>query len=160
MNRELIAKARETSSVEELIELAGENGIEMSEEAAKELFDRLHSADELSDVELDKIAAGLTYPVRSGHSSFMDYLNKDSVAKAREANIPEELIELVRKNGAELTGELSDDQMDSVAGGSYGNITLDLMAERIRLESIIPPLSQEEIKAALLEKLNQLAGEG
>ena len=54
MEKELIAKAKETNTVEELMTLAKENGIRLTEEDAK-----LHPATgELSDDELDNVAGG------------------------------------------------------------------------------------------------------
>ena len=63
-------------------------------------------------------------------------LNKELLAKAKEAKTPEELLTLARENGAELTaesakmyfdlllhpqtGELSDDELDNVSGGACG----------------------------------------
>lgn len=59
-------------------------------------------------------------------------LDKELLAKAKEAKNPEELITLAKENGTELTaesakmyfdllhpktGELSDDELDNVAGG-------------------------------------------
>ena len=58
MNEELIAKAKEAKSAEELLALAGENGVEMTEENAKALFERLQSAGELADNELDSVSGG------------------------------------------------------------------------------------------------------
>ena len=58
MNKELIAKARGTKSAEELFALAKEEGIELTEDHAKELFDQFHSSDELSDEELDMVGGG------------------------------------------------------------------------------------------------------
>lgn len=52
MNREFIEKAAETSSVEELLSLARENNIEMTEEQAKDCYDRLHATGELADDEI------------------------------------------------------------------------------------------------------------
>ena len=60
MNKELIAKAKEAKSVEELLALARENNIELTEEQAKECYDRLQGTDELSDDELEKVAGGVT----------------------------------------------------------------------------------------------------
>ena len=55
---ELIEKARQAKSHEELIALAKENGIELSEDKAKEYFERLNLSGELSDEELDNVAGG------------------------------------------------------------------------------------------------------
>ncbi len=42
MEKELIARAKETGTVEELLALAKENGAELTEEEAKTYFDQLH----------------------------------------------------------------------------------------------------------------------
>ena len=57
MEKELITKAKETKTVEELMALAKENGIELNEEDAKTYFSYLHpKTGELSDEELDNVA--------------------------------------------------------------------------------------------------------
>ncbi len=59
MNKEeLIAKLKEAKSADEILALAKENGIELSEEKAKELFAELNASGELSDDDLDKVAGG------------------------------------------------------------------------------------------------------
>ena len=56
---ELIEKAKEAKNPEELMALAKENGIEMTEESAKAYFEQLHpKTGELSDDELDNVAGG------------------------------------------------------------------------------------------------------
>ena len=60
MNNELIAKAKKTATVEELLALAKENHVELSEEDAKMYFELLHpKTGELSDDELDNVAGGV-----------------------------------------------------------------------------------------------------
>lgn len=60
MNNELIAKAKKTTTVEELLALAKENQVELSEEDAKMYFELLHpKTGELSDDELDNVAGGV-----------------------------------------------------------------------------------------------------
>ena len=62
INNELIAKAKETKSVEELMALAKENDIEMTEENAEAYFNQFHpTSGELSDEELDNVAGGSCY---------------------------------------------------------------------------------------------------
>lgn len=56
--KELIAKAKEAKSAEELLSLARENKIELTEEQAKEYYNRLHSTGELTDDDLEKVAGG------------------------------------------------------------------------------------------------------
>lgn len=58
MNSELIQKAKEAKSAEELMELAKENGREFTLEQAQEYYDRLHSDGELADDELDNVSGG------------------------------------------------------------------------------------------------------
>ncbi len=55
---ELIEKAKQAKSAEELIALAKENGAQITEENAKAYFDKLNKAGELSDDELDNVAGG------------------------------------------------------------------------------------------------------
>lgn len=61
MNSELMRKATAAGSAEELLAFAKENNVEMTEEGAKELFDRLHTSGELADDELDSVAGGCAY---------------------------------------------------------------------------------------------------
>ena len=58
MKQELIAKAKEAKSVEELLAVAKECGVELTEDAAKEFYERFHATGELSDDELDAVAGG------------------------------------------------------------------------------------------------------
>ena len=59
INQELLAKAKEAKTVEELMALAKENNIELTEEKAKEYFSKLHSeTGEISDDELDNVSGG------------------------------------------------------------------------------------------------------
>lgn len=58
LNQELLAKAEEARSAEELLALAKENGIEMTEDSAKELYERMNASGELSDDELDSVSGG------------------------------------------------------------------------------------------------------
>ena len=53
MNKELLATAKEMKTPEELMALAKENGVELTEESAAAYFDRLHpQTGELSDDEV------------------------------------------------------------------------------------------------------------
>ncbi len=59
LNKELIQKAKEAKSPEELMSLAKDNGVEMTGESATAYFEQLNrSAGELSDEELDNVAGG------------------------------------------------------------------------------------------------------
>ena len=65
LNKELLAKAKEAKTPEELIALAKENGMELTEESAKAYLDLLHpQTGELSDDEAAAAitAAGLSFP--------------------------------------------------------------------------------------------------
>ncbi len=58
ISSELIAKAKQAKSAQELIALAKQNGTELTEEGAKIYFDQLHKSGELSDEELDNVTGG------------------------------------------------------------------------------------------------------
>ena len=59
LTKELVAKAKEAKTPEELMALAKENGIDMPEESAASLFEQLNSkTSELSDSELDNVSGG------------------------------------------------------------------------------------------------------
>ena len=59
LNKELLAKAKEAKTPEELLTLAKENGMELTEAEAKTYFDLLHpQTGELSDDELDNVSGG------------------------------------------------------------------------------------------------------
>lgn len=56
---EITAKAKKAKSVEELLALAKENGMEeINEETAVAYFEYFHKSGELSDEELDNVAGG------------------------------------------------------------------------------------------------------
>ncbi len=61
MTNEMIQKAKECKSAEELLALAKDNNVEMTETEAAELFAKLHNEGELSDDELDGAAGGGCY---------------------------------------------------------------------------------------------------
>ena len=59
MDQELLTRAKTAKTAEELMALAKENGIEMTEEEAQKSFALLHSqSGELADEELDNVAGG------------------------------------------------------------------------------------------------------
>ena len=59
LTKELVAKAKEAKTPEELMALAKEAGIDMTEESAASLFEQLNSkTSELSDSELDNVSGG------------------------------------------------------------------------------------------------------
>ena len=55
---ELLEKAKQSKTPEELAALAKENGIELTSESAKAYFDSLNKAGGISDDELDCVAGG------------------------------------------------------------------------------------------------------
>lgn len=60
ITQEFLDKADAANSVEELISFAKENEIDISEEEAKMLFDKIHAeSGELSDDELEDVSGGL-----------------------------------------------------------------------------------------------------
>ena len=59
LNKELVARAKEAKTPEELMALGKEAGIDMTEESAASLFEQLNSkTSELSDSELDNVSGG------------------------------------------------------------------------------------------------------
>lgn len=60
-HEELILKAKEAKSVEELLVLAKENKMELTEESAKAYFEQMHKTGELEDDDLDNVAGGHCY---------------------------------------------------------------------------------------------------
>ncbi len=59
LTKELVAKAKEAKTSEELMALAKEAGIDMTEESAALAFEQLNSkTSELSDSELDNVSGG------------------------------------------------------------------------------------------------------
>ena len=60
-HEELVLKAKEAKSAEELLALAKENGMEMTEESAKAYFEQLHKSGVLSDDELSNVSGGWCY---------------------------------------------------------------------------------------------------
>ena len=59
LTKELVAKAKEAKTSEELMALAKEDGIDMTEESAALAFEQLNSkTSELSDSELDNVSGG------------------------------------------------------------------------------------------------------
>jgi len=53
---EMMEKAKAAASAEELLKLAKEAGVEMTEESAKEAFSRLHPSEKLSIDDLDDVS--------------------------------------------------------------------------------------------------------
>ena len=59
LSKELLAKAKEAKSVEELLAFAKENGIDLTGEQAEAYFKRLNpESREIADDELDNVSGG------------------------------------------------------------------------------------------------------
>lgn len=58
MDEKLFEKAEKTKTVEELKALMSENGFNINEDKAEELYARIHSDGALSDEELDGLSGG------------------------------------------------------------------------------------------------------
>ena len=58
MTKELMEKAKAAESAEELLALAKENGMALTEEEAKKYYGRLHPDREIADEELDNVSGG------------------------------------------------------------------------------------------------------
>ena len=72
LTQEIIEKAKNTETVEELIKLARKNGVELTEEEAKATFEEAHQA--LSDDELDNVEGGTCYSSGTyGPSGYQKY---------------------------------------------------------------------------------------
>jgi predicted ribosomally synthesized peptide with nif11-like leader len=77
MNKELLEKAKRAKNAEELIALAKENGVELSDEQAKAYFAKLNSENgELGDDELDNVAGGAC--CETEYHNFYNYKRLDS----------------------------------------------------------------------------------
>ncbi len=63
---DILKKAKEAKSVEELIEIAKDNGITLSREEAEEHFASLHKNGEIEDDELDSVAGGACHTTYNG----------------------------------------------------------------------------------------------
>ena len=57
-HEEMILKAKEAKTAEELLAFAKENGMELSEEGAKAYYEQFHKSGELSDDELGNVSGG------------------------------------------------------------------------------------------------------
>ncbi len=58
MNKEIIEKAKNAKSAEEIAEIAKENGTQISLKYAEKLFEALKKSGEISDAELENAAGG------------------------------------------------------------------------------------------------------
>lgn len=76
MQQELIQKARHCKSIQKLLALAQENGVEITEEQAKDIFAKLNPANgEIADEELDNVSGGCGYePEQPDESQVISYI--------------------------------------------------------------------------------------
>ncbi len=58
MNEELLKKAKEAKSAEELIEMAKAEKLPVTDEQVREYFEKINASGELDDDELDAVAGG------------------------------------------------------------------------------------------------------
>ena len=58
LTREMMEKAKTAKSMQELLEMAKAENIELSAEEAEKAFEKLNKSGELSDAELDNVAGG------------------------------------------------------------------------------------------------------
>ena len=58
LTREMMEKAKTAKSMQELLEMAKAENIELSAEEAEKAFEKLNKSGELSDDELDNVSAG------------------------------------------------------------------------------------------------------
>ena len=58
LTREMMAKAKTAKSMQELLEMAKAENIELSAEEAEKAFEKLNKSGELSDEELDNVSGG------------------------------------------------------------------------------------------------------
>ena len=58
VNKELLEKAKTAKTVEELLDMAKKENIDMTEEEATKAFAELHKSGEMSDDELDNVSGG------------------------------------------------------------------------------------------------------
>lgn len=65
-SKELIEKAKNAKSIDEIKEIAKENNLEINDKEAQIVFNKFHSNGELSEEELDNVAGGQCVPESSG----------------------------------------------------------------------------------------------
>lgn len=68
LNKELVEKAEQAKSVDEIKEIAKKNNLEISDKEAQITFDRFNSKGEMSEEELDNVTGGQCVPPSSGIS--------------------------------------------------------------------------------------------
>lgn len=66
LTKELMEKAKNAGTAEELLELARAEGADATAEEAEKAFARLHRSGELADEELDNVAGGCVNPSPQG----------------------------------------------------------------------------------------------
>ena len=82
---EQITKAKAAKSVEELLALAKENGLELTEEEAKNCFEQWHKEGELADEELNNVAGGACYSSGvSGPNGYHEYAVVSPLSSAKD----------------------------------------------------------------------------
>lgn len=105
LNEEMIAKAREAKSVEELLALAKESEIELTTEQAKEFFAQLNPPKgELSDDELEAVVGGVsdgTEPFNPNDIRYYDFVRIENYTcrSCGRVNPTAVVTELIERHG-------------------------------------------------------------
>ena len=82
---EQITKAKAAKSAEELIVLAKENGMEMTDDEAKKYFAELNKEGELSDEELNNVSGGACYSSGvQGPNGYHEYAVVSPLSSAKD----------------------------------------------------------------------------
>ena len=66
ITKELLEKAKQAKTAEELLAMAKEENVELTEEQSAKAFAELNKTGELSDEELDNVVGGCAGPYQSG----------------------------------------------------------------------------------------------
>ncbi len=69
MNEEMLRMAQTAQSVDELLTMAKDNGVVVTEKQAREYFERIHASGELADDELDAVSGGCGDDVKKPYCS-------------------------------------------------------------------------------------------
>jgi hypothetical protein len=99
LNEAVLAKAKKAKSVEELLALAKESGVEITAEQAQEIFAQLNQkSGELADDELDNVAGGGCYSgegylvVTAGYYCNLWKCNKCGSTELKMTNFGEKIL--------------------------------------------------------------------
>lgn len=83
MNTEIIMKAKEAKSADELVKIARENGLELSQSGAEQLFGEFHRpSGELSDSELESAVGAASSEIISRRTQGLTSRRSSATASA------------------------------------------------------------------------------